>query len=158
MASRAGRPEQAFLRRGGEPLAVVAVVVDDEVPRHPGGVLALAGVERPRRRLVPPAVAGGRRAAGRAHRRRAPGARVGGEVAVGGDERRLGPVRLLQPAARRPVVGVPDAGEHVHRLHDREEGVGLVRVPVLADRHLVHEEPDDQSPPPLQRTSEIEIN
>uniref|UniRef100_J3MH65 Uncharacterized protein n=1 Tax=Oryza brachyantha TaxID=4533 RepID=J3MH65_ORYBR len=118
-----------------EALAVGAVVVGHVVHAHP--------VERhpapPVHPLAHPpttclAAAGAPRHPGAA----VPDAGVGDVVpAVRGDERRAGPVRLDAAALRRPLLGVPDAGEHVHRLPRRERHAVRLVVPEHPDRRPI---------------------
>ncbi|EEE66283.1 hypothetical protein OsJ_22490 [Oryza sativa Japonica Group] len=133
----------------GEPLGVSAVVVDHELPLHPPH----AAVAHVAELLVPPPAgaappAAGRRcdglhcADGAALRAVRPDAGVGVEVAEGGDEGGLAPVRLDAAALRRPVVRVPQARVHPHRLALGERhATGLVVLEV-PDRCPVHREYD----------------
>nr|ACR34173.1 unknown [Zea mays]ACR36769.1 unknown [Zea mays] len=129
----------ALGRHGGAvAVAIGAVVVDGVAAPDLGQAAVLRGVEVPELRLVPPA-----RALGGAEARLRGGlAAVDVEAAVGGDEGRVGPVRLLAPAAGRPVVGVPQAGVELHRLAERVPHAQVgARVLEHPDRHVVHEEP-----------------
>lgn len=113
----------------GEPPAVGAVVVRHvALPRPPHGLL--------RRRvhhhvLLPVSTAGSRRGDGR-------------EVAVLCHEGRLRPVRLDLPPLRGPVLGVPQAPVHPHRLPRRVRHALVRVVPKLPDRRPVHHHPAKQ--------------
>lgn len=99
-----------------ESLPVGAVVVGHVVHPHPVERHPAPPVHPPPH---PPAAAAG--APGGAGAGGVPDAGVGDVVAaVRGDERRARPVRLDAAALRRPLLRVPDAGEHVHWLPRRE--------------------------------------
>lgn len=132
------RTEPTLLRQLGIPLSILAVIINNKVPLHPGVILLLTLREVPRVVLIPPMI--GRRR----HTRRErilPLASVHIELFVRRHERRLLPVRLLQPASRRPVIRVPDAREQVHRLLIRKEVVRVVCVLENSHRYFVHEPP-----------------
>lgn len=93
----------------GESPPVGAVVVDHEPLLHPPHLPPLMSVQL----LLEP---GPRHAVGvgPAH------ASICLQIPVEGPERRLRPVRLLQPAPRRPALRVPQAAADPHRLALRE--------------------------------------
>jgi hypothetical protein len=118
-----------------EPVLVGAVVVDHVAGLRPPELLLPRGVqllEHPR--AVRPR-------ARRRVRRRAPGR---AEPAVRRHEGGPGPVRLDAPALRRPLLGVPHAGVHPHRLARRERhpGGGRGARAEVADGDAVHVEDD----------------
>lgn len=127
--------EPAFLKLGGIPFSVCAVIIDDKVPQHPAIVQLLVAREVPRLVLIPPVISRG----GHAGREGIlPLASLDVEVPVGRHEWGVLPVRLLQPAPRCPVVRVPDAREQVHWLLVREEVVCVVCVFVYSYGDPVH--------------------
>lgn len=115
---------------------VVAVIVDGVLATHPFEAVVLTRVEVSELPLVPPALALGGAELG-LHGRLAA---VDVELPVRRHERCLRPVRLLESAARGPIVRVPQARVQLHRLVEREFHPDVLAVLEHPDRSVVHEE------------------
>lgn len=105
----------------GKPRKISAVIVDHLLLLHPSNSVSAVSVEPlslPRlvaERVVPTRPGHAR-------------PRVDLEVPVMSGEGSLGPIRLHPPSLRRPVIGIPQAAVHPHRLPrwERNSRVGVV--------------------------------
>lgn len=115
---------------------ISAVVVDGVFLADPAEPPVLKAVQILELLLVPPPLALGCTKLG-LHRRFTA---VHVEAPVGCDEWGLGPVRLLKPAPRGPIVGVPETRVYLHWLVEWEFHPQVLAVLEHPDWHIVHEE------------------